>query len=67
MCIDELLVKFMGQLAFKQYIKNKRDRFGIEEFKLCISPCYTIAIKVYCGKEVNNMVQLYKLEMLKVI
>ncbi|KAL4126176.1 hypothetical protein QTP88_010402 [Uroleucon formosanum] len=55
MCIDESLVKFMGRLAFKQYIKNKRDRFGIKEFKLCISPCYTIAMKVYCGKEVSNM------------
>ncbi|XP_050063121.1 piggyBac transposable element-derived protein 4-like [Aphis gossypii] len=58
MCIDESLVKFMGRLAFKQYIKNKRDRFGIKEFKLCISPCYTIAMKVYCGKEVNNMLNV---------
>lgn len=39
LCIDESLVKFMGRLTFKQYIKNKRDRFGIKEFKLCISPC----------------------------
>lgn len=53
MCIDESLVKFMGRLAIKQYIQNKRDRFGIKEFKLCIFPCYTIAIKIYCGKEKN--------------
>ncbi|KAE9526178.1 hypothetical protein AGLY_013809 [Aphis glycines] len=58
MCIDESLVKFMGRLAFKQYIKNKRDRFGIKEFKLCISPCYTIAMKVYCGKEVSNILNV---------
>jgi len=32
-------------------INNKRDRFGIKEFKLCIPPCYSIAIKVYAGKE----------------
>eukprot|EP00102_Acyrthosiphon_pisum_P013545 XP_008183155.1 PREDICTED: piggyBac transposable element-derived protein 4-like [Acyrthosiphon pisum] len=45
LCIDESLVTFMGRLSFKQYIKSKRDRFGIKEFKLCIPPCYTIAIK----------------------
>jgi len=53
LCIDESLVKFMGRLSFKQYIKNKRDRFGIKEFKLCIPPCYTIALKVYAGKEAS--------------
>jgi len=51
LCVNEYLVKFMGRLSFKQYIKNKRDRFGIKYFKLCIPPCYTIAIKVYAGKE----------------
>ncbi|KAF0687698.1 piggyBac transposable element-derived protein 4-like, partial [Aphis craccivora] len=54
LCIDESLVKFMGRLSFKQYIKNKRDRFGIKEFKLCIPPCYTIALKVYAGKEAST-------------
>lgn len=52
-CIDESLIKFMGRLSFKQYIKNKKSRFGIKLFKLCISPCYTLAIKVYAGKEAN--------------
>lgn len=50
LCIDESLVKFMGRLSFKQFIKNKRDRFGIKEFKLYIPPCYTIALKIYAGK-----------------
>jgi hypothetical protein len=48
----------MSRLAFKQYIQNKRDRFGIKEFKLCISFCYTIAMQVYCGKEVDNMLNV---------
>ncbi|KAL4091617.1 hypothetical protein QTP88_026276 [Uroleucon formosanum] len=52
-CIDESLIKFMGRLSFKQYIRNKKSRFGIKLFKLCISPCYTLAIKVYAGKEAN--------------
>jgi len=50
-CIDEFLIKFMGRLSFKQYIKNKRNKFGIKLFILCIHPCYTLAMKVYCGKE----------------
>jgi len=50
-CIDESLIKFMGRLSFKQYIKNKRNKFGIKLFKLCIHPYYTLAVKVYCGKE----------------
>lgn len=52
-CIDESLIKFMGRLSFKQYIKNKRNKFGIKLFKLCIHSCYTLAVKVYCGKEEN--------------
>lgn len=53
-CIDESLIKFMGRLSFKQYIKNKRNKFGIKLFKLCIHPCYTLAVEVYCGKEANS-------------
>lgn len=26
-CIDESLIKFMGRISFKQYIKNKRNKF----------------------------------------
>jgi hypothetical protein len=44
MCINESLVKFMVNLPI---YKNKKDRFGIKEFKLYIFPCYTIAIKIY--------------------
>lgn len=43
----------MGRLSFKQYIKNKKSRFGIKLFKLCISLSNTLAIKVYAGKEAN--------------
>lgn len=28
-CIDETLVPFGGRLGFRQYIKNKRHKFGI--------------------------------------
>jgi len=39
----------LGRFVFKQYIKSKRDR--LKKFKLRISSCCTIAIKVYAGKE----------------
>lgn len=39
------------KIIFKQYNKNKRHKYGIQLFKLCIPPNYTICIKVYAGKE----------------
>ena len=33
--IDESLMLFKGRLAFKQYLPNKRHRFGIKFFVLC--------------------------------
>lgn len=53
-CIDETLVPFRGRLAFRQYIKNKRHKFGIKLFKLCTKGGYTYNLSVYCGKEGDN-------------
>ena len=33
--IDEELLLWKGRLGFKQYIPNKRSRFGIKMFSLC--------------------------------
>ncbi|KAK9685450.1 Transposase IS4 [Popillia japonica] len=35
-CIDETLVPFRGRLSFLQFIKDKRHKFGIKLFKLCV-------------------------------
>lgn len=32
LCIDETIVPFRGRLSFRQYIKNKRHKFGIKLF-----------------------------------
>lgn len=53
MCIDESVIPFTGRLFFKQYNKNKRHKYGIKLFKLCIPPNNTICIKVYAGKEAS--------------
>jgi len=51
MCIDESIFPFVGRLSFRQYIKNKRHRYGIKIFKLCIDNFYTVGFKIYAGKE----------------
>jgi hypothetical protein len=53
-CIDETLVPFRGRLIFRPYIQNKRHKFGIKLFKLCLSRGYTYDLKVYCGKEAEG-------------
>lgn len=50
-CIDETLVPFRGKLSFKQYIKNKKHKFGIKLYKLCCEDSYTYDVRVYCGKD----------------
>ena len=49
--IDEVLWK--GRLQFKQYIPNKRSRFGIKYFSLCESTGYMWNSFVYLGKPKN--------------
>lgn len=53
-CIDESLVPFKGRLKFKQYISNKRHKFGIKMFKLCLEGGYTYNFSIYCGKEYDG-------------
>lgn len=50
-CIDESIVPFKGRLKFRQFISNKRHRYGIKIFKLCTRDFYTSQYKVYSGKE----------------
>lgn len=53
-CVDETLVPFRGRLSFLQYIKNKRHKFGVKVFKLCLEQGYTYDFKIYCGTEKNT-------------
>lgn len=57
-CIDETLVPFRGRLSFLQYISNKKHKFGIKLFKLCLSGGYTYDFKVYCGKSKDENVSV---------
>lgn len=51
-CIDESVVPFIGRLVFRQYLKNKKHRYGIKIFKLCLKDFYTLRYNIYSGKEV---------------
>lgn len=52
-CIDESMVPFRGRLIFRQYIANKRHRYGVKIFKLCCHDFYTLPYKIYAGKEAD--------------
>ena len=47
--VDESLVLFKGRLAFKQFIRTKRARFGIRLYELCTSNGIMLDVLVYCG------------------
>lgn len=50
--IDESLIHFTGRLGIKQYIPNKRSRYGVKLYKLCERATgYTYDFRVYEGKD----------------
>ncbi|CAG5003479.1 unnamed protein product [Parnassius apollo] len=49
--LDESLLLFRGRLAFRQYIKSKKVRYGIKFFELTTSDGYVLNIMMYSGKE----------------
>lgn len=51
--INESVDPSRGRIKFRQYLKNKRHRYGIKIFKLCSGDYYTCQYKVYAGKEME--------------
>ncbi|KAE9528590.1 hypothetical protein AGLY_012165 [Aphis glycines] len=51
LCIDESVIPFIGRLSFRQYLKNKRHRYGVKIFKLCVHDGFTVDFRIYAGKE----------------
>ncbi|XP_069814605.1 piggyBac transposable element-derived protein 4-like [Dendropsophus ebraccatus] len=50
--VDESLVSFKGRLHFRQYLPNKRARYGIKMYKACESSTgYTFRFQIYEGKD----------------
>lgn len=53
LCVDESLVPFRGRIVFRQYLKQKRHKYGIKVLKLCSGPGYTYSLQIYTGKDEN--------------
>lgn len=50
LCVDESLLLWRGRLAFRQYIPQKRNRFGLKFFILCdVESGYILDFIVYTG------------------
>lgn len=49
--IDEVIIKFKGRFAFRQYIPKKRKQWGIKLYKLADKTGYTYDMKVYLGND----------------
>jgi hypothetical protein len=54
LAVDEVIVKFKGRIIFRQYIPEKRKRFGIKIYKLCDDSGYTYDMRVYLGKDSHS-------------
>lgn len=52
--MDESLLKFHGNLAFKNYLPLKRARYGIKLYKICFGT-YTWTFRIYFGHDNTNL------------
>ena len=58
--IDESIMLWCGRLIFRQYIKNKRHKFGIKFYELCTDDGLVQSAEIYGGQgfnDVNNLGQ----------
>lgn len=58
LCIDESMVLWRGRLLFRQYIKNKRHKYGVKLYELCESDGMVIKILIYSGTSVDDDLHL---------
>lgn len=51
LALDESMVLWRGRLVFRQYIKNKRHKYGIKLYLLCDPDGFVHRILVYTGQK----------------
>jgi hypothetical protein len=54
--VDEVIVKFKGRVIFRQYIPQKRKRFGIKIYKLCDESGCTYDMRVDLGRDSRSAI-----------
>lgn len=52
--LDEFMMLWLERLIFKQYIKNKRDKYGMKFFKLCIDGGLLLNVEIYSGSKLEG-------------
>lgn len=55
LALDEVIVKFKGRVAFRQYIPTKRKQWGIKMYKISDKTGYTYDMRVYLGNDKNKI------------
>ena len=53
--IDESMMLWRGRLVFRQYIKNKRHKYGIKLYELCESDGVVMKVRVYSGESAVDL------------
>ena len=48
------MMLWRGRLVFRQYIKNKRHKYGIKFYELCTHDGLGMTIEIYGGQHINN-------------
>jgi len=51
--LDESMLLWRRRLIFRQYIKNKKHKYGIKLYELCSPDGYVLNIEIYKGKNVE--------------
>ena len=52
--LDESMVLWRGRLLFRQYIKNKRHKYGVKFFELCESQGIILKVSIYSRERYND-------------
>ena len=47
--LDESMMLWRGRLVFRQYIKNKRHKYGVKFFELCTNDGFVLKTEIYSG------------------
>ena len=52
--LDELMMLWRGRLVFRQYIKNKRHKYGIKFFELCTNDGSVLKTDICSGQKFQD-------------
>ena len=58
--LDESMMLYRGRLVFRQYIKNKRHKYGVKYFELCTKDGLILRTSIYSGQDLDTEKSLGK-------